>query len=223
MCESGNQCSSTVQATTSSALVSEIPSGCTTSQIACPTSIGGGCCDNGLSCTVIDNTNYCAAASGTAVRTGPDGILETGIAETSGSSGLSTGAKAGIGAGIAVGACLVAGGLIWFCIAHRRHARQSPSSSEQGMTQVSAPKSRPSAGRQDSDYFGPTAAAGPYTEDLMSPARSPGNNRGVPISPQSPGDIAAPVEIDSRDHSNATSPGAFEMLKSPTTEVIELP
>jgi hypothetical protein len=222
ICESGNQCSSTVQAATSNAVVSEIPSGCTTSQIACPTSIGGGCCDNGLACTVIDNTNYCAAASGTAVRTGQNGILESGLA-AAGSSGLSTGAKAGIGAGIGVGVCLVAGGFLWFCIAHRRRAPRSQASSEQAMSQASVPKSRPTAGRQDSDYFGATAATGPYTEDVTSPDASPGNNRGVPATPQSPRDITAPVEIDSRDQSNVTSPGAFDLQKSPTMELVELP
>jgi hypothetical protein len=88
------------------------------------------------------------------------------------------------------------------------------------------PKSRPTAGRQDSDYFGATAAAGPYTEDVTSPEASPGNpgnNRGVPATPQSPRDITAPVEIDSRDHSYVTSPGAFDLQKSPTMDLVELP
>jgi hypothetical protein len=52
---------------------------------------------------------------------------------------------------------------------------------------------------QRSDYFGPTAAAGPFSEDHLVLPTSPGiNSRGVPLTPQSPGDIAVPVEIDSR-------------------------
>jgi hypothetical protein len=50
--------------------------------------------------------------------------------------------------------------------------------------------------QQAVDYFGPTAVVGPFTLDLTSPVTSPG--RGVPVIPQSPGDIQVPVEIDSR-------------------------
>lgn len=87
---------------------------------------------------------------------------------------------------------------------------------------------RPSNGRSGSDYFGPTAAAGPFTEPNDSAATSPGANRGVPVSPQGPGDILLPVEIDSKSsrvHSNVTTPGAFEFTKpqSPTVEPVELP
>lgn len=233
-CESGNSCSATAAATTSNAaVVSEIPSGCTTSQIACPTTEGGGCCGIGLTCTVVDNTNYCASASSSAMRTGPDGILASGISESSKSSGLSTGAKAGIGAGVALGACVVIGGLLWFCVVHRRHARARQSqheSSAPALSQVSgsnANTNRPSPGRGlNSDYSGPSAKAGPFTDNVMSPGSSPGTNRGVPLSPDSPGDIAAPVEIDSRDHSNVTSPGYIdEYIKGPnmTEFPIELP
>lgn len=56
------------------------------------------------------------------------------------------------------------------------------------------------------DYFGPNAVAGPFTETTtvdapQGIAESPGGrnaNRAVPMSPQSPDDITAPVEIDSR-------------------------
>lgn len=52
--------------------------------------------------------------------------------------------------------------------------------------------------RNERDYFGPTAKAGPYTETTTSgtPLGSPDSvSRGVPLSPQGPADIAAPVEI----------------------------
>ena len=52
------------------------------------------------------------------------------------------------------------------------------------------------------DYFGPDAVAGPFTEaghGTSSPhAASSGRNRAVPTEPQSPDDITAAVEIDSR-------------------------
>lgn len=219
-----NVCVSTVPTTSKSAIVTEIPSGCTTNQIACPTTLGGGCCDNTLTCTVLSNTNYCAAPTGTAVRTGMNGILETPVAQ---SSGLSTGAKAGIGAGLAVGALLVLGLLLWFCVIHRRHARKSQEGSSQlAMSQASGSAAPKPPGQQAGDYFGPAALAGPFTSDPTSPVTSPGSGRGVPLSPQSPGDIQVSVEIDSRGHLNTpTSPGNFEYLKSPGTAVYpaELP
>jgi len=228
-CGSNNACVP-LSTSTSAAVVSEIPSGCTTNQIACPTSLGGGCCDNTLTCTVISNTNFCAAPAGTAIRTGTNGILETSVPQSS--SGLSTGAKAGIGAGLAVVACLVAGLLLWFCVLHRRQAAmqstESGSNPRPAMSQASgsaAPMARRATGQQAADYFGPAAIAGPYTSDHTSAVTSPATDRGVPVSPQSPGDIQVPVEIDSRGHSTATSPGNFEYWKSPkvTEPPVELP
>ncbi|KAK0108461.1 hypothetical protein ONS95_003264 [Cadophora gregata] len=227
VCASGNKCISTATPTTV-AVVSQIPSGCTTSQLACPSSIGGGCCNIGLACTVVDNTNYCAAPTGMATRTGANGILATAVPKPS--SGLSTGAKAGIGAGVAVGACVAVGIFLWFCLAHRKSSR-----SNQSVVTASGPEmsqgsetgiTRPGPGRQASDYFGPVAAPGPFTDSPISPAsRSPAGSRGVPANPQSPGDITTPVEIDSRDHSNVTSPGLFEYSKTAgsTTYPVELP
>ena len=110
-CESGNSCSATAT-TSTAAVVSEAPSGCSTSQIACPSTMGGGCCGVGLSCTVVDNTNYCASAGTSATRTGPDGVLASGATGSPQSSALSTGAKAGIGAGVALGACVILGGAL---------------------------------------------------------------------------------------------------------------
>ena len=146
-----------------------------------------------------------------ATRTGPDGVLASGGTNHDG-TGLSTGAKAGIGAGVALGACVVLGALMWFCIVHRRRAMNAKSRHESSvptLSQVSGEKNdkRPSAGRMPSDYFGPAASHGPFSTDSMSPRGSPEEQKGVPLSPHSPGDIAAPVEIDSRDHSNGTSPG----------------
>lgn len=216
-CQSGGGCTSTVQSTSQNAIASQFPSGCTTSQITCASSIGGGCCGVGSACTMSNNGYYCVSASQTAQRTGADGSMGTDLSKTTKHSGLSTGAKAGIGGGIAGVALLVAGGVLYFCIRQRRNNRaQTETSSTPAMSQKGGSEAQkpPVARRQTADYFGPTATAGPYTEDVVSPSTSPGGRGGVPVSPQSPGDIAAPVEIDSRDHSNVTSPGAFEYLKS---------
>lgn len=234
------KCSSTVMPTvTNNPVASQVPSGCRTSQFSCASSIGGGCCGIGSACTVVDNTNYCAAGGASAVRTGPGGVLASGTAESAKHSGLSTGAKAGIGGGIAGLALLIAGGVLYFCVLQRRAAsKREEEESVPAMSQTSGSKidgskktgsvgtrpSLPPARRQTADYFGPTAMAGPYTD--ASPGTSPGYSyRGVPINPQSPGDIAVPVEIDSRQHSNVNTPGIFEASKKKkmTTEVTELP
>jgi hypothetical protein len=161
-------------------------------------------------------------------------VIVTAVPKSS-NGGLSTGAKAGIGVGVAVGALAIIGALMWFFLVHRPRARQSSKATSvppAAMSQASkserngAPP-RPSPGRQasqPSDYFGPAAESGPFTEDHNSPAMSPGSNRGVPATPQSPGDIAVPVEIDSRSHSNVTTPGAFEyQKKAGPAPPVELP
>jgi len=145
------------------------------------------------------------------------------------SSGLSTGAKAGIGAGLGVAALMAIGLLLWFCVLHRRHARLSQKADSNpgpgpAMSQASGSAAPKASSQQAGDYFGPSAVAGPYTTDPSSPVTSPGGGSAVPLSPQSPGDIQVPVEIDSRGHSTATSPGNFEYLKAPAqTEAFELP
>ncbi|KAF7946925.1 uncharacterized protein EAE97_004174 [Botrytis byssoidea] len=216
-------CAVTISPSSTPALVSVIPSGCTTNQFACASYMGGGCCDNGFGCAVLSGTNYCAATTGTgsAIRTGSNGILATGVSDsnaTSSKHGLSTGAKAGIGVGVALLVLVCIGACIYFFTIHRRRALQSKSSSHPNadippaaMSQISgsrlSQKSESKAGskisrrpgasphvRQASDYFGTTAPSGPFTESVGT---SPGfgSQRGVPATPQSPNDIAAPVEI----------------------------
>ncbi|TGO87458.1 hypothetical protein BPOR_0224g00010 [Botrytis porri] len=220
-------CAVTISPSSTPALVSVIPSGCTTNQFACASSMGGGCCDNGFGCTVLSGTNYCAATTGTgsAIRTGSNGILATGILDsnsTSNNHGLSTGAKAGIGVGVALLVLACLGACVYFFTIHRRRALQSKSSSHPdmdippaAMSQISgsrfSQKSESKAGsrilkrqgaetfvRGDSDYFGKKAQSGPFMEsEETSPAC--GSQRGVPVTPQSPRDIAAPVEIGGKE------------------------
>jgi hypothetical protein len=144
------------------------------------------------------------------------------------SSGLSTGAKAGIGAGLGVAALFAVALLLWFCVLRRREAmlsQKADSNPDPGpaMSQVSG-SAGPKAPSQAADYFGPAAVAGPFTSGHASTVTSPGGHA-VPLSPQGPGDIQVPVEIDSRGHSAATSPGNFEYVKTAgvTEHAVELP
>lgn len=224
-CEADGKCASTVPPTsTNPAIVTGAPSQCAASQITCAASVGGGCCGLSSTCTVSNSEYYCAAPSETAQRTGADGSTGTGISKTTKKSGLSSGAKAGIGGGIAGIILVLVGGILYFCLRQRRNSRSSSESSSAApeMSQKSgsaATRPRPSpARRQTADYFGPNASAGPYTDDNESPGTSPGLFKGVPLTPHSPSDIATAVEIDSRDHSNVTTPGAFVYEKIPNVK-----
>jgi hypothetical protein len=241
-CQADGNCTAT--STSSNPVTTSVPSGCTTNQFTCATAQGGGCCDNGSRCTVSDNTNYCAAGTSFATRTGPNGFLASSITPDPGNKRLSTGAKAGIGVGVSVGALLIIGALLYFFIIHRRKAavesQATGSQPQMGHAAGSAGgggsepngsrfggSKRPTATREDSqpsDYFGPTPVRGPFTEDHNTSSTSPGYDRGVPAHPQSPGDIASPVEIDSGTHSNLASPTHNYSTHPPIVEhPVELP
>ncbi|KAI1341368.1 hypothetical protein F5Y15DRAFT_354393 [Xylariaceae sp. FL0016] len=176
-CASGNSC--ILDATPSSSvstIVTPVPSGCTTNQITCDATLGGGCCDIGSLCT------YQSVAPATSTPVCAPNITVS----SSSSSGLSSQAKAGIGAGLAVGAALVIGGLTWFCL-HRRRTRRTTSGAPGavdggGGGAAAGTRDDGDAGRNlmspqpamsettahhvsyRRDYFGPDAIAGPYTD-----------------------------------------------------------
>jgi hypothetical protein len=217
MCESGG-CASSSTLT---------PTGCPTTQSACASSLGGGCCNSGWGCTVVSETNYCASGSQSALRTGPDGVHDTSAPIPQKSGGLSAAAKAGIGGGIGGLGLVIVGAVLYFCVLQRRRARMvamegSVTTGVPPASQVSEKggKTRPAVGwRQTSEHFGPEAKVGPYTE-----SNSLGfigfQQRGVPRLPQGPDDIAVPVEIG--DYPGAGSPTTSEHLKK-TPTVIEYP
>ena len=203
-CRAGN-CVATAKPS-STALLSPIEEGCTTSQYRC--SDGEGCCDNDQSCTVSSGTGYCA----------PGRPTETGleyIDDSSDSASLSDGAKAGIGVGAVVGAAAIIGAFTWLCIRKRRERRRATSATQPSSdhrrpdgvdvaatTDVSQTSRPPQVGHGlTQDYFGPDPIAGPYTETAgqhpVAGSASPGLSRAVPGRPEQPGDIAAPVEMDS--------------------------
>lgn len=185
--------------------VTPIAEGCTTRQYRCED--GNGCCDNDQSCTEVSGTGFCAA--GRPTETDLEFIDDEG-----GSGGdLSDGAKAGIAVGAVVGAAIIIGIITWIFIRKRREKRRTASApsggsdSQQrhedaaGMTEASYSTRPHQAGRGlTQEYFGPDAGVGPYTETAgeHSNATSPGPHRAIPSGrPDNPGDIIAPVEIDS--------------------------
>jgi hypothetical protein len=205
ICASNSQCISTVSASTSSTpLVSQIPVGCTVSQITCAQSLGGGCCAATQSCTLVSGAARCADQLVT-----PTG---SGVALAEESAGLSTAAKAGVSVGVVVGCGLLIGVLTWWCL-RRRREKSEMASDPQGPRPTGVIGAVLGSGRVTGDdasemvshgapvpgiardYFGPDPAAGPYTDFQHSGVSTP--RMGVPLRPDGPGDIAAPVEIDS--------------------------
>jgi hypothetical protein len=117
------------------------------------------------------------------------------------------------------------------CLRKRRRQRTATGASASGdvdgsgpprdtMTDISGSHARTGLTR---DYFGPDPAAGPYTEQASSRVTSPGREAAVPMHAQGPGDIAAPVEIDSttREGSDLLSPMSSPSLyQTPLSETI---
>ena len=146
--------------------------------------------------------------------------------------GLSTGTKAGIGVGVGLGVCLLLGAFVYFFIT-RRKSRQAPQSTgdTNEAPSTAVPMSEPSTGARLSphspngmDYFGPMAREGPYTERDGSSVTSPqGTDRGVPLSPRGPADIAAPVEIADSKQTPRVPPPPPEYDAEHTDPVYELP
>ncbi|AEO55913.1 hypothetical protein MYCTH_2077114 [Thermothelomyces thermophilus ATCC 42464] len=203
------------------------PPGCETGQTSCPASLGGGCCPATQSCTLITGKAHCAdnppepTGSGVSVVDGADGGLSPGA-----TAGVAVGVVVGAGAILGLAAswwCArrrrKGGGM-------SEATGSAPASRPTGVVGriVGGSGGAGSAGREISDvtsdvasrsgrfgggggggglvqdYFGPAPAVGPYSEThTSSPVTTPGLDRGgVPLQPHEPGDIAVPVEIDSR-------------------------
>ncbi|KAI0858679.1 hypothetical protein F4860DRAFT_485752 [Xylaria cubensis] len=115
-CASGGSCISDPAPSTStsiSTIVSEVPSGCITSQITCAQTEGGGCCNSGSICTFQS-----VATATSAAVCAPDPTPS----DDDSSNGLSSAAKAGIGVGVAVGAAIIIAAVTWLCIRQRRRS-----------------------------------------------------------------------------------------------------
>ncbi|KAK8049398.1 hypothetical protein PG994_011128 [Apiospora phragmitis] len=228
-CSSGGLCGVAVTPTPSGFVPTA--NGCSVrNQFACPTSMGGLCCFNGQTCVESSGVQACAGQA-----TSPP---DTEITYNS-NGGLSQGAKAGIGVGVAVGAAIIIG------ILHlpSQHGYQSVDQASQpvpagvagGGTEVMSEASGPGAGPHRSglayEYFGPTAVVGPYTQrENESPHEARGGawawfapsapTRGaVPVQPEHPSDIAAPVELGDGAHLKARQMQAAKTTPTPTPSV----
>ncbi|KAF4983317.1 hypothetical protein FZEAL_1255 [Fusarium zealandicum] len=224
-CRAGGECATTKSAS-KTGLLTPVPEGCTTSQHKC--SDGAGCCNNGQVCTQVSGEGYCAEGE-------PTGSGITVVDDSNnGDDGLSDGAKAGIGVGAVVGTSIIVGGLTWLCISKRRQRQRTASGRASGdgqdnggapppdaMTDISGSQARHG---MNHDYFGPDAVAGPFTEPAGSEATSPGRGRAVPLRAEGPGDITAPVEIDStvKDDNDLLSPMSVSSNgHTPASETID--
>ncbi|KAL8392245.1 hypothetical protein RB595_002442 [Gaeumannomyces hyphopodioides] len=225
-CASNSACIA-ARSQTPTGFVPQAPEGCTTSQISCPSSIGGGCCPVGRSCTQVGSSVACAtvpvvptdgaisvdqggggmstgAKAGIAVgvvlgsaviigvatwlcirkrRRGTASYRSQELSQTHGGSGVGSGYGPRSRASIPM---IVGGGSAIGGVGSERGGALSGTASE-----VRYPTA---------DYFGPDAVVGPYT-DLDSPTTlretTPSFGRGVPLDPDEPRDIVAPVELDS--------------------------
>ncbi|KAL3422540.1 hypothetical protein PVAG01_06696 [Phlyctema vagabunda] len=168
---------------------------------------GSNCCDSGASCS----EGQCKTTSSSTVvvqmssTTANTAAQRTGSQATDGStavatdSGLSPGAKAGIGVGISIVFLLMGAAIVWFCVVHRRMVLQSEgSSAEPAMSEANINHSSPTHPGSN-NYFGTDTTSGAYANDdfQVTSATSTNYDRGVPLNPQSPGDITSPVELDS--------------------------
>ncbi|KAH7026235.1 uncharacterized protein B0I36DRAFT_365829 [Microdochium trichocladiopsis] len=116
ICASNSLCIAPVTPTPS-AIVPLTPPECkAATEYACiPGNKTAGCCATGQTCV---GDRFCSGIP--ALPTGSNATIET-------SSELSSQARAGIGAGVAVGAAIVIGLLTWFCVRRRREAKAAAS------------------------------------------------------------------------------------------------
>lgn len=213
-----------------------VPEGCTTSQHKCED--GEGCCNNDQKCTEVSETAYCAQGTptgtdveyidgddddgGSGLSTGAQAGIGVGVtvagglmiglatwfcitrrrrnrsdpSRQTGDHSLPTIGPAGAGAGAAAGVTYHDDNMTEYSEPHRPWQQQQ--------------QNREGGGH---DYFGPAAVPGPFTDNPMAPEdhHSPplGAGRAVPSQPQKPGDIAAPVEIDSTGRTPGTDDGGW--------------
>lgn len=117
----------TTSSTSVSAIASTLPSGCTVQgQTSCEA--GGGCCDAGYACTLIDSSPWCSRT--TAAATTTPAPTASGVTAEHQSQGLSSGAKAGIAVGVVALAALVIGAATWVCVRRRRGAKSTTTAQE---------------------------------------------------------------------------------------------
>ncbi|OAA80297.1 hypothetical protein LEL_03783 [Akanthomyces lecanii RCEF 1005] len=164
----------------------------------CPAALGGNCCPYGSECRADGSCVAAASSSATTTTTrigtgtasgSPTALCPSGGASCTGTAlaaepRLSTTTKTGIAVTVVAGTGVIVGMLAWLWITRRRakaRAAATTASREESSVSEVPGDSVPEAG-----YFGIGGAAVPS-----------GAARAVPSQPNTPGDIASPVEIDS--------------------------
>ncbi|KAK0387179.1 hypothetical protein NLU13_5492 [Sarocladium strictum] len=246
-CREGGHCVRDLEPTTSAApTLIPVPEGCTTSQYKCED--GEGCCNIDQKCTELSNTAYCASGTPTGSNIefidGDDEDGDGGGLSVGAQAGIGIGTT--VGSGLLIGLLV----WFFISRRRKHRSAQSEQTRTHSLPTIGAgaragaaagvayqddsmteytESSRPwqthgRGGGPTRDYFGPAAVPGPFTDGPSSPVdhHSPpfGAGRAVPSQPQEPGDIAAPVEIDSTgrtpgsDDGGWLSPSSFSDLQT---------
>ncbi|PFH57617.1 hypothetical protein XA68_14780 [Ophiocordyceps unilateralis] len=177
-CQAGGNCLQTKTTMTTSSWPMPSPtaadSGCTSRQTRCAD--GTGCCSHDQQCTRVSQTAFCASSSPS-------------------DRGLSRGTLVGIGVGAAAAMGVMTAAAAWLCFYSRRRRQDDGKDKDATALSTLSPRLRPLTG----DYSGPNPVSGPYTETAVPSATRllGGLPRAVPTRPHGPGDIAAPVEMES--------------------------
>ncbi|XWX01310.1 hypothetical protein V2A60_009337 [Cordyceps javanica] len=192
----------------------------------CPAELGGNCCPYGTECradekcvSVASNTVMTTAATATATTGAatnsatpasppsqcPSGGGGTCRAAGSSAGGLSTTTKTCIAVTVVASAAVVAGLIAWLWVVKRRYKTRAGTSREGSSSVSEVPgDSVPEVGS-----FGIAAAQSSV-------------GRAVPAQPNSPADIASPVELDSAAPEDDGTVGKDGLPKPEPTEVYEL-
>ena len=197
----------------------------------CPAALGGNCCPYGSECRADGNCVAVASSSTTARATATgtaSGSLTVPLCPRSASSGctgtaaaaepraaLSMTTKTGIAVTVVAGTGVIVGMLAWLWITRRRRSRARAAATAASSREESSVSEVPGDGVPEAGYFGIGDAAVPS-----------GAARAVPSQPNTPGDIASPVEIDSAAVEGEVPPppppprgGSGEVYELPGTEV----
>ncbi|KAK8089243.1 hypothetical protein PG997_004204 [Apiospora hydei] len=224
-CSSGGLCG--VAITPSPSGIVPTANGCPSrNQFACAASLGGNCCYNGQTCIEKDGVQGCtgqpSSPPGTEITYSGGGLSQGAKAGI----GVGVAVGAAIIIGIVTWFCLRHRRQARRSSAYPSNREyQSVGQGGQavpggggaaGGTEVMSDASGPSRGPGPHrtglvyEYFGPTAVPGPFTQrDNETPqeprgawtrfAPSAPTRRAVPVQPDNPGDIAAPVELGDDD------------------------
>lgn len=192
----------------------------------CPTALGGNCCPYGSECRA-DGNCVASASSPTITTTGtasgsptvlcPRGSCAGTATPRGGGGELSSTTRTGIAVTVVAGTGVVVGMLVWLWMTRRRRskARAAAATTTTASREESSVSEVPGGGvTETAGYFGIGGAAMPS-----------GAARAVPSQPDTPGDIASPVEIDSAAVQGEEAPPRAEgvQMVEERGEVYELP